>query len=655
MRTKRKYARYTILAFLLGMIILAGFIFQSVYSAQSYAQLINYLGLIRGTTQRLVKLEISGEPNDELIVYLDGILEDLESGEGEYGLLHLNDEDYQQCLGVLQDLWVDLKGRIYTYRQDKSMEDILRKDSESYFEMSNKVVFAAEAYSNKQMLYILRVTATLILCIVILCLVFFTNNIRRILRLEYENRDLSDKAERDTLTHAYTVERFRMIAQKLLEERGGRKYALFYMDFDDFNYINEVFGYKWGDRILKQYALLLSEDMKADEIFCRINADNFMALRSYEMKEDVLQRQMEIDRKITEYMLHSKDKHVLPVRCGICCLENIEEPFTIDRLMERANYARKWAKTEDSDKYRFYDEGIRRQLRADKAIELSMEQALQNHEFVVYYQPKVSLETNQITCAEALVRWQKPDGSIIPPGQFIPVFEKNHSIPQLDRYVFEEVCIWLRHLIDKGKTALPVSVNVSCLQFYNNDFVQAYTEIRDRYQIPYGLLEIEFTETILFDNWDGMKNIVNKLKTAGFTCSVDDFGKGYSSLNTVKNLDIDVLKLDALFFQNICTLEKDRLLVEGVISLVKQFDITTVAEGIETMEQVEILRSIHCDLIQGYVYYKPMPQEAYEALLLNITQKKERQEKMYGGSFGLVLNGCLNRLSQTENNDMVLL
>ena len=145
--------------------------------------------------------------------------------------------------------------------------------------------------------------------------------------------------------------------------------------------------------------------------------------------------------------------------------------------------------------------------------------------------------------------------------------------------------------------------------------MQAYTEIRDRYQIPDGLLEIEFTETILFDNWDVMKNIVEKLKAAGFSCSVDDFGKGYSSLNTVKNLDIDVLKLDALFFQNITTREKDRLLVEGIIRVVRQFDIITVAEGIESMEQVEILRSLHCDMVQGYVFYKPMPQDVYERLL----------------------------------------
>ena len=612
---KKNYVRYTTFGFLLGMVILAGFIFRSVYSARSYAQLINYLGLVRGGTQRLVKLELNGQPDDDLIAYLDSILDDLEHEDGQYGLLHLDDEEYRKCLDALQELWMDLKAGISSYRKDKSTENALLEYSEVYFEMSNQAVFAAEAYSNKQMLYILRVTAGLLLCIVVFWLLFFVMNIRRILHLEYTNRDLNDKAGRDMLTQAYTAERFKVIAQKLLGEGAGKRYALFYMDFEDFNYINDVFGYEWGDRILKKYASLLSEDMKEEETFCRVNADNFIALRSYDTKENVLHRQLEVDRKIMEYIQDSRDKYSLPVRCGICCLEDVGEQLTIEGLIDRANYARKWAKAGEGDKYRFYDEGIRSQLRAEKLIEHSMDKALSNHEFKVYYQPKVSLETNKIVCAEALVRWQKPDGSIIPPDQFIPVFEKNHSIPLLDRYVFEEVCAWLRQLLDNGKTVLPVSVNVSCLQFYNSDFVQAYTEIRDRYQIPDGLLEIEFTETILFDNWDVMKNIVEKLKAAGFSCSVDDFGKGYSSLNTVKNLDIDVLKLDALFFQNITTREKDRLLVEGIIRVVRQFDIITVAEGIESMEQVEILRSLHCDMVQGYVFYKPMPQDVYERLL----------------------------------------
>lgn len=614
---KRLYGLYTILGFLLGIAILSGLVFQSVYSAQSYGQLINYLGLVRGTTQRLVKLELSGTPNDELIEYLDSILSNLESGEGEFGLDLVEDEDYLECLYTLQEQWEDLKADIRAYRLDPSFEHALLASSETYFDASNETVFTAEAYMHGELHRLLVVTGVLIAGIVLVWLLLFMLNFKRVLHLEGLNRDLNDKAGRDSLTHAYTLDRFKDVAQKLLEQRRGRQYAVFYMDFADFNYINDVFGYSWGDKILAQYASVLSEDMAEDEAFGRVNADNFVALRSYHTKEELYERQADVDRKITEFMLSSRDKHALVVRCGICCAEDVTEPLTIDSLIDRANYARKSVKAGTREGYCFYDEGIRLQLRAEKAIEHDMEAALRKHEFIVYYQPKVSPESDRITCSEALVRWRKPDGQMIQPGQFIPVFEKNHSIPLLDRYVFESVCIWLRRMLDEGKPALPVSVNVSCLQFYSSDFVKTYREIRDRYRIPRGLLEIEFTETILFDDWHVMNRTVKQLKDAGFICSIDDFGKGYSSLSTVKNLDIDVLKLDAVFFQDTGTLEKDRQLVAGIIHMVRQLGITTVAEGIETWEQVEFLRGIRCDLIQGYVYYKPMPQEEYEALLIN--------------------------------------
>ena len=202
------------------------------------------------------------------------------------------------------------------------------------------------------------------------------------------------------------------------------------------------------------------------------------------------------------------------------------------------------------------------------------------------------------------------------PDQFIPVFEKNRTIPLLDQYVFECVCAWQRRLLDEGRMVLPVSVNVSRLQFCNADFVETYAAIKKRYQLPAGLLEIEFTESVLYDNWERLTSIVDELHAAGFTCSIDDFGKGYSSLGMFKNLNVDVLKIDALFFRQLEQEEKDQLLVNSIIQLVRQFGVKTVAEGIETQKQVDMLKEMHCDYIQGYVYYKPLPQKGYERLLL---------------------------------------
>lgn len=620
---KKKW-RYAFLGFFLGMALLVCFVFHSVYSTQSYGRLINYVGIVRGATQRLVKLELNNEPNDELISYLDDIMDNLIHGEGKYDLILPDDDTYQKCLSLLGDRWIELKEQIHTYREDPSAKEELLKSSESYFELANDTVFAAEAYSSDRIRILLIMTVMLIVCIIVIWLFLFWSNIRKILNLENANKTLEDKAGRDILTNAYTVERFRHIAQKLLDTNPDKKYAVFYVDFADFKYINDLFGYAWGDRILKEYASIIQKDMRRDEVFCRVNADNFVILRCYESKKEVLERQKEVDGRITEYMRKSSEKHALTVCCGLCCIEDVIEDLKIEGLMDRANFARKTVKTGKFDRYRFYNESIRRKLFEEKSIESNMETALEQREFKVYYQPKVELATNKVVCSEALVRWQKPDGTVISPADFIPVFEKNYTIPLLDRYVFEEVCRWLRHLLDMGREALPVSVNVSRLQFYNSDFVKVYAEIRDKYKVPASLLEIEFTETILFDNWEVLNGIVEDLHKAGFSCSIDDFGKGYSSLSTIQNLNIDVLKIDAVFFPNITTKEKDRLLVEGIIKLVRQFGVVTVAEGIETMEQVEFLRSVNCDIIQGYVFYRPMPEADYEALLYSL-ETKERE------------------------------
>ena len=264
--------------------------------------------------------------------------------------------------------------------------------------------------------------------------------------------------------------------------------------------------------------------------------------------------------------------------------------------------------------YVYYNESIRNRLREEKTVESRMQAALENREFVVYYQPKVELKTGKIACAEALVRWKGPAG-VIPPDQFIPVFEQKFMINLLDQYVFEEVCRWQRRRLDAGKRALAVSVNVSRLQFYDPDFVSHYASVRDKYRIPPELLEIEFTESIVFDNTNLLVRTVHKLKEAGFACSIDDFGKGYSSLSLLKNLPVDIIKIDSFFFSDGEDRERDMAVVQGIVELVRKFHIRTVAEGIESPEQVKALKRMGCDFVQGYVFYRPVPEEEFDKLL----------------------------------------
>lgn len=611
---KRALKRGLAALFLL-LLLVGAFNFHTILQSQANGRLINYVGIVRGATQRLVKLELAGQPNGELVDYLDGILTELTTGEGPYGLPTPKDPAYQQNLAELNRMWGDLKTEINGFRGGGTDSTALLTLSEDYFTQANNTVFAAEEYANGQshsLLMFCVVMLAVMLAAWLLILLIFSNDL---VKLEDRNKTLSDLAQRDTLTGVYLFDAFKEKAQRLLDDLPNEKFAVLYTDFADFKYINDVFGYAYGDSILRQYGELLQADLREHELCARVSADNFVLLLRYQDRSEVAQRQRQVDESISSLLHGSSGGQSIATYCGICCVEDVVEPLGIDGFLDRANFARKTVKTGANQNYVYYDESIRTRLREEKDIERQMLDALERREFTVYYQPKVDLATGRIGCAEALVRWQAQGGSIIPPDRFIPVFERKFLIDRLDRYVFEEVCRWLRDRIDAGQRVLPVSVNVSRLQFYDQNFVTRYVEIRDRYRIPPQLLEIEFTESIAFDNASLLLQIVRRLKSEGFTCSIDDFGKGYSSLSLLKDLPIDTLKIDGFFFQDGRDRDRDMTLVQSIVELVKKFQIKTVAEGVEHPEQVDYLRTIGCDYVQGYVFYRPMPQSEYDKLL----------------------------------------
>lgn len=613
-----RFLKKSLIVLFLILIPVGSLTMHAIVQGRSYGKLINYAGIVRGATQRLVKLELQEIPNDELIIYLDGILSEMTgSGTKYYGLIKLDDKDYQERLSELNDSWNILKKDIISYRNGKDDGNKLLENSEIYFEKANNTVFAAEHYYEKENRRLFIIGAVLLFLMLITWTVIFMAYGKKVLLLEDKNKELSDLAYKDNLTGAYKIDFFKEKAQELIDSEPGIKFAIAYTDFDNFKYINDVFGYDYGDMVLKKYSQIISDQLQDKELFGRVSADNFVLLVRYNSRDELILRQKMADEKITNYMNNSIYQQSLPTCCGFCCIEDVIEDLKIEGLLDRANFARMTVKKGDNRNYAFYDEGIRNRLREEKDIERKMYSALENEWFVVYYQPKVDLKTGRPGGCEALVRMRGENGEIISPGKFIPVYEKKMMINQLDRLVFEKVCIQLRKLIDEGKKPLPVSVNVSRLQFYEIDFVEKYVGIRDKYAIPDGLLEIEVTESIVFNNTGRLIEIVKSLKNAGFLCSIDDFGSGYSSLSLIKILPIDVLKIDRIFFIDSENQQKDRAVVESIIEMVKKFNIRTVAEGIEDMEQVEFLKSIGCDYIQGYVFYKPMPFSEYEKLLEN--------------------------------------
>lgn len=532
------------------LVLFGGITLHTIIQSQTNGQLINYVGIVRGATQRLVKLELQKQPNDQLLDYLDGILDELEQGEGTYGLPSPDDPVYQQNLSELRQMWEEIKKEIMACRSGKDGEALLDL-SEQYFIKANDTVFSAEAYSARRTRYLLLVCLLMLGVMLLTWLFILWAYTKKMLRLEDQNKELSDQANRDTLTGVYQFEAFKKKAQDLLDTMPQEKFAVVYTDFADFKYINDVFGYSYGDSILARYGEIIRSGLGEYELAGRVSADNFVLLLRYGDKKEIRERQQKSDTEIIGFMHRFHGGQTVPTCCGICCVEDVIEDLKISGLLDRANFARKTVKNGTNHNYVFYNESIRDRLREEKDVESRMLEALKQHEFTVYYQPKMNLKTGRVGCAEALVRWQSRGGAIIPPDRFIPVFEQKYMIDQLDQYVFEEVCIWLRRLLDEGKKALPVSVNVSRLQFYDHNFVSRYVEIRDRYRIPPELLEVEFTESIAFENSSLMIRIVDRLKQAGFSCSIDDFGKGYSSLGLLKDLPIDTLKIDSFFFTDL--------------------------------------------------------------------------------------------------------
>ncbi|MEG2204721.1 MAG: bifunctional diguanylate cyclase/phosphodiesterase, partial [Oscillospiraceae bacterium] len=478
-------------------------------------------------------------------------------------------------LTQLHAMWGEVKADIRAVRAGAPADSLLRR-SEAYFKLANDTVFAAEAYSNLQTKRLTVLIAALIVAMLFTWSCLLSSYLRRLLHLETTNRDLSDKVSTDALTGAPNFECFRLRGQTLLSQQPTAPCALFFLDIDNFKYYNHVFGAQYGDEILKKYAQLLRASLEPAETFCRATSDHFLVLRHYRDRAGLIGRQEAVDRQIADFVLATRNQHLFTLSCGICCADDLTGAPQIDHLIEHANFARKTAKLQSLTHYAFYNEHIRDKMLTEKAIENQMQAALSNREFVVFLQPKVSLETGQIACAEALVRWTLPGGRLVPPDVFIPIFEKSLLISALDQYVMEEVCRWLRGRLDEGLSVLPVSVNVSRMQLYSPDFVRCYTDIRDRYGIPPHLLEIEFTESMIFENVALFLHIISALKQAGFLCSLDDFGKGYSSLNLLRNLPVDVLKLDKLFFDADDQMEKSRIIIGGIVTMAKQLSLKIV-------------------------------------------------------------------------------
>ncbi|MBQ0015035.1 MAG: GGDEF domain-containing protein [Oscillospiraceae bacterium] len=421
----------------------------------------------------------------------------------------------------------------------------------------------------------------------------------------------------DKLTSGINYEKFLKDAEELLSYK-DELHAVFYGDILNFKYINDTFGYDVGDKLLMYISQRIREAVtNVAGLYARVSADNYAVIVPYKDKNDFVETIYTIIDDIGWFEDIQKANYKPEIYVGIYCSgdDPTSDNLSISEMIDRANMAQKSVKGSSEYHIAFYTEEIRERVIAEKELERKMESALANGEFKAYFQPKYEVSTGEIVGAEALVRWDSPESGFMSPGKFIPLFEQNGFIINLDQYVFETVCKNIRDWIDAGVKVVPISVNVSRLQFYRLDFVKRYTKIKEKYDIPDGILELEFTESIVFENLDILRKIVLSLKKSGFNCSIDDFGSGYSSLNILKNLPMDTLKLDKLFFDDSENMSRDKALISSVINMSRALEMKTVAEGIENWAQVAFLKEIGCDIIQGYVYSEPIPHARFTNLL----------------------------------------
>ena len=321
--------------------------------------------------------------------------------------------------------------------------------------------------------------------------------------------------------------------------------------------------------------------------------------------------------QLKEYMRNSgmDEQPFTEIPVGVYRFRAGDGKQSLDVLVNYANMAHKIAKERPGSSYVFYDDSLRRRMLEDTVLESEAEAAMEEEEFKLYMQPKIDIQNgNQITGAEVLARWLSPRRGLILPGNFIPLFEKSELIVKLDRYMFEHACRWYRSHLEQGGRPVSLAVNVSrqaCSRMICRLLYGYHTIFHTGPRYGAGV----YGKSILAADTELFAELVVNLNARGFICSLDDFGSGYSSLNLLKNLPIDVLKLDILFFQKSRDIRRERIVVSNVINMAKELDIKTIAEGVEDMDTVEFLRKAGCNVIQGYVFAKPMPQEDFEHLL----------------------------------------
>ncbi len=428
-------------------------------------------------------------------------------------------------------------------------------------------------------------------------------------------RHVRDLTFADPLTGGWTLARFRADVEGRLEDMQDGAYAILYLDIKRFKSFNAAFGYSVGDELLQGLDRVLGDATSSDEPHAHITADEFVVLVRWEGIDALLERFTQIDRRFNNLPVLVSLAHRLVLYAGVCVIEGElgrkkADAMALSTFIDCARYARDSIGETSRSVAALYSRDMKERDIAERAMTAVAHDALESGEFVAYYQPKVELASNRVTGFEALARWEAPGEGVIPPSEFIPLFEKNGLVVELDLYLLRLACKRVRGWLDKTGYAPTIACNFSRLHLADDAFPETLKAIVDECGVPIDHLELELTESIVMEDLEHAKRVCQRLKDLGFRISIDDFGSGYSSLGTLLELPIDVLKLDRSFLMSSQSGERSRAILEGVVGIAVRLGVRVVVEGVETCEQASMLAEIDDRIVaQGFLYSHPVPLE----------------------------------------------
>lgn len=427
---------------------------------------------------------------------------------------------------------------------------------------------------------------------------------------------LEDQARRDSMTGLYNHDTGkRLVNDYLMEKRAEQPCGLLMMDVDRFKNVNDVYGHLFGDEVLTGFARFLQSFFRKEDILIRTGGDEF-AVFLKEINREVLEKKVgELVKKVGE-LTFSKKEFSMSCSVGVCFLPGGAGVYSYEQLLEHADLALYRAKIAGRNQYAVGEKLVPLQKRekGETAVKLLMDETMEKREFEIYFQPKISLHNYKIAGAEALVRWRRPDGIVVKPEHFLPFYEKNGKITELDYYVFEQVAVFLEKTKRSGIVPDPVSVNVSALHAEDPQTTQRYLEILQKHGVDPSMIQMELkeTDTIRYEN---IRNLLHSFQQAGFQTALDNFGVGSSFLNLVGEVPLNDVKLGRGFIEKCEKDHRGTAFLKQLIEMLKSLGFQVVCEGVESARQVEVLKNAGCDLVQGNWFSMPLNTKEFENML----------------------------------------